>query len=86
MKISSANSVPVLQPLCSLKASHFILSVLDEKFVLFDPKDGTYKDYVIDGFQDDLTDYTVEGFAESLISTYSRTNFLTSEGLNNSLI
>ncbi|KAK9205683.1 hypothetical protein WN943_015952 [Citrus x changshan-huyou] len=49
-----------LQPLCSMKDSDFILSVLDEKFVLIDPKDGKkYEDFMIDGFQENVRKYNV---------------------------
>ena len=38
-----------------MKDSDFILSVLDEKFVLIDPKDGEkYEDFMIDGFQENV--------------------------------
>ena len=67
-----------------MKDSDFILSFLDEKFVLIDPKDGKkYEDLMIDGFQENVRKYHVEVYAESLISPNSRTNFLISEGLNN---
>ncbi|XP_024043066.1 putative F-box protein At3g16210 [Citrus clementina] len=66
----------------SMKDSDFILSVLDEKFVLIDPKDGKkYEDFMIDGFQENVRKYHMEVYAESLISPNSRTNFLISEGL-----
>ena len=83
-QISLANSVQALQPLCSMKDNDFILYVLDEKFVLIDPKDGKkYEDFMIDGFQENVRKYHVEVYAESLISPNSRTNFLISEGMNN---
>ena len=54
-QISLANSIQALQQLCSMKDSDFILSVLDEKFVLIDPKDGEkYEDFMIDGFQENV--------------------------------
>ena len=83
-QISLANSVQALQTLCSMKDNDFILSVLDEKFVLIDPKDGKkYEDFMIDGFQENVRKYHVEVYAESLISPNSITNFLISEGMNN---
>lgn len=67
--ISLANSIQALQPLCSTKGSDFILSVLDEKFVLIDPKDGKkYEDFMIDGFRENVRKYYAEVYAESLIS------------------
>lgn len=83
-KVSLANLFWYFQPLCSLKDSDFILSVLDGKFVLFDPSDGTIKDFVIKGFQENLKDFSMQVYAENLISPNSKTNFL-SEGMNNSL-
>lgn len=40
-----------------------ILSILDGKFVLLDPKAGTYKDFVVDGFKHDERDYNFEVYA-----------------------
>ncbi|KAK9200598.1 hypothetical protein WN944_015796 [Citrus x changshan-huyou] len=77
-RISLANSILHLQPLCPFKDSDLFLSVLDEKFVLFNPKDGSYEDFVIDGLQEDLEDCNLVVYAEaadSLISPNSRANF-----------
>ncbi|KAK9200602.1 hypothetical protein WN944_015800 [Citrus x changshan-huyou] len=76
---SSTELSSLVFPLCSLKDSDFILSVLDGKFVLFDPSDGTIKDFVIKGFQENLKDFSMQVYAETLISPNSKTNFL-SEG------
>ncbi|KAK9205627.1 hypothetical protein WN943_015895 [Citrus x changshan-huyou] len=58
-RISLANSILHLQPLCPFKDSDLFLSVLGEKFVLFNPKDGSYEDFVIDGLQEDLEDCSI---------------------------
>ncbi|XP_024043056.1 F-box/kelch-repeat protein At3g06240-like [Citrus clementina] len=77
-RISLANSILHLQPLCPFKDSDSFLSVLGEKFVLFNPNDGSYEDFVIDGLQEDLEDCNLVVYAEaadSLISPNSRANF-----------
>ncbi|KAH9782806.1 F-box/kelch-repeat protein [Citrus sinensis] len=75
-RISSANAIPLLQPLCPFKeGSDFFLSLLGHKFALFNPKDGSYKDFIIDGFQEDLEDCNLVAYAEAV----SRTNFPSEE-------
>ncbi|KAH9782809.1 F-box protein CPR1 [Citrus sinensis] len=64
-RISSAKSILHLQPLCTFKDRDLFLSFLGKKFVLFNPKDGSYKDYVIDGFQGDLEGCNLVAYAEA---------------------
>lgn len=60
------------QPFCCLKDSGFILSLSDYKFVLLDPKDGTFEDFVIEGFTYDEIKDDLQVYVESLISLHSQ--------------
>lgn len=60
------------QPFCYLKDSGFILSLSDYKFVLLDPKDGTFEDFVIEGFTCDEIKDDLQVYVESLISPHSQ--------------